>query len=852
MVGHKRKKSSGYFYGKQKEKRREEDEQMSGSLSNFFINTKSKPTTTMRDPCDVSVCDEIHEIQDATTSSNLEVENELKGEKSKLGDEANLSTTSQIALPEEEQSFQTLPTTDLTDPANWPDRIPDDLRVTLVKNGPSAPNPSFLFPVNANNRRFNPSCTQKVLKNGEVVKRSWLIYSKRKDVVFCFSCKLFGDMDIHLKTIGFGDWKNLHRQLKEHETSKNHICSLSKWMELANRLDTNKTIDASQQRLLSAEIQRWQLVLERLFAIVIFLGEQCLAFRGNSDVLHEKSNGNFLKLVELLAQFDAVMADHVHRIKNKEIDTHYLGKNIQNELIQIIAKRIREEILSKLKMAKYFSIIVDCTHDVSKVEQMSIVLRFVQMENAEVKVCEHFIDFIPVEQTTGAALTDVILQMLTQTGIPIEDMRGQGYDNGANMRGHQSGVQKRILEKNSRAFFVPCHAHSLNLVVNDAAKSSREAVAYFGMVQAIYNFLSGSSRRWTVLKNHLGKKIFPKPLSATRWESRIEAVRPFRYCAGEIFDVLFEISQDISYDPSSRHEAEVLAQKMKNFKFCCCTVIWFNILNQVKLASKVIQNIEIDISEAKQILNKTVNFLKLYRSDEAFEKVISDAELIAAELDLEPSFAFEVSIRPRFKKQMCSSETRDDPIINPKDRFKIECFNCILDSAINSIEERFNQLNEHCDAFEFLYDIANIKKDFSKESLREKCLNLQKILSTDTSADIDGVELLDELLALSELIEPKTSPIKVLQFILRNNNFTPNVSIALRILLTQPVSVASGERSFSKLKLIKDYLRSTMSQNRLTGLSLISIESDIAKKLDFTELLKAFASEKCRKVNFFH
>ncbi|XP_065667807.1 zinc finger MYM-type protein 1-like [Hydra vulgaris] len=682
-------------------------------------------------------------VKYATTSSNLEVKNQLKGEKSKLGDEANLFTTLQIVLPEEEQSFQTLITTDLTNPANWTDLISDDLRVTLVKNGPSAPNPSFLFLVNANNRRFNPSCTQKVLKNGEVVKRSWLIYSKRKDVVFCFSY-------------------------------------------------TNKTIDASQQQLLSAEIQRWQLVLERLFAIVIFLGEQYLAFRGNSDVLHEKSNGNFLKLVELPAQFDAVMADHVHRIKNKEINTHCLGKNIQNELIQIIAKRIREEILSKFKMVKYFSIIADCTQDVSKVEQMSIVLRFVQMENAEVKVCEHFIDFIPVEQTTGAALTDVILKMLTQTRIPIEDMRGQGYVNGANMRGHQSGVQKRIFEKNSRAFFVPCHAHSKNLVVNNAAKSFREAVAYFGMK----NSFEKSS--W--------KKIFPKPLTATRWESRIEAVQPFRYCAAEIFDALFEISQDIFYDPSSRHEAEVLAQKMKNFKFCCCTVIWFNTLNQVNLASKFNQNIEIDISEATQTLYKTVNFLKLYRSDEAFKKVIFDAELIAAELDLEPSFSFEVSIRPRFKKQMLSYENRDVPIINPKDRFKIECFNCILDSAINSIEERFNQLNKYCDAFQFL---------------------------TDTSVDIDSMELLDELLALSELIEPKTSPLKVLEFILRNNNFTPNVSIALRILLTQPVSVASGERSFSKLKLIKDYLKSTISQNRLTGLSLISIESDMAKKIRF-------------------
>ncbi|XP_065667962.1 zinc finger MYM-type protein 1-like [Hydra vulgaris] len=332
-------------------------------------------------------------------SPSLEVKNELKGEKSTLGDETNLSTTSQIALPEEEQSFQTLPTIDLTKLANWPDQITDNLRVTLVINGPSAPNPSFVFHVNAKNRRFNPSCAQKVLK---MVKRSWLIYSKRKDVVFCFSCKLFGDMNTHLKTIGFGDWKNLHRQLNEHETSKNHICLLNKWMELANRLDTNKTIDASQHQLLSAELQRWQLVLERLFAIVTFLGEQCLAFRGNSDVLHEKSSGNFLKLVKLLAQFDVVMADDVHRTKNEEIITHYLVKNIQNELIQIIAKRIRAEILSKFKMAKYFSIIVDCTQDVSKVEQMSIVLRMVQMKIAEVKVCEHFIDFIPVEQTTGS------------------------------------------------------------------------------------------------------------------------------------------------------------------------------------------------------------------------------------------------------------------------------------------------------------------------------------------------------------------------------------------------------------------------------------------------------------------
>lgn len=75
-----------------------------------------------------------------------------------------------------------------------------------------------------------------------------------------------------------------------------------------------------------------------------------------------------------------------------------------------------------------------------------------------------------------------------------------------------------------------------------------------------------------------------------------------------------------------------------------------------------------------------------------------------------------------------------------------------------------------------------------------------------------------------------------------------NVCIAIRIFLTLPVTVASAERSFSKLKLIKNYLRSHMRQDRLTGLAILSIEYDIAKSVQFSDIIEKFARAKARKV----
>jgi hypothetical protein len=78
----------------------------------------------------------------------------------------------------------------------------------------------------------------------------------------------------------------------------------------------------------------------------------------------------------------------------------------------------------------------------------------------------------------------------------------------------------------------------------------------------------------------------------------------------------------------------------------------------------------------------------------------------------------------------------------------------------------------------------------------------------------------------------------------------PNACIAYRILLTIPITVTSAERTFSKLKLIKSYLRSTMSQERLCGLAILSIEKNVLEKIDYKNLISNFASKRARKMKF--
>ena len=64
------------------------------------------------------------------------------------------------------------------------------------------------------------------------------------------------------------------------------------------------------------------------------------------------------------------------------------------------------------------------------------------------------------------------------------------------------------------------------------------------------------------------------------------------------------------------------------------------------------------------------------------------------------------------------------------------------------------------------------------------------------------------------------------------------------------VTVAYAKITFSKLKLIKSYLRSTMSQERLSGLAILSIERNMLEKKNYKSLINNFASKRARKMKF--
>lgn len=727
-----------------------------------------------------------------------------------------------------------------TDPALWSAHILDADRVDIVRRGPFKVSSDFNFPKGPDGRAFHTSLQFKVLPNGEKVHRSWVVYSPQNNAVFCFACKLFSTKDIKLTAEGHSDWSNINTSLRGHECSQDHTQCMLKWRELDTRLKMGMAIDQQELKLLEAERKRWREILKRLLSITLSLASRNLSFRGSSDRLYEPDNGNFLKEVELMATYDPVMENHLARIKDDSSHTHYLSHEIQNELIQIISSETLRTIVRHIHLAKYFSIILDCTPDVSHREQMSVIVRIVCFQ-LQPDIKEYFLGYIDVEQTTGLNLSNVVLEKLKELGIPFENCRGQAYDNGANMRGKKQGVQARLLQLNPRALFVPCGAHTMNLVIADAAKSSQDATGYFGYLQKLFNFFSGATQRWSILTKHV--KLTLKSWSDVRWESRLQSVTAVRNQTKEVRDALLEAREAVN-DPVAKVEAQALAEEVASFRFVICSVVWCELLTITNQVNKLLQSSSMQLDIAVRLIDSTKINLSKYRQS-GFDEAVSTAKELCEALNIETELKEK---RLRSTKRHFAYEAADGPLNDALKKLEVTFFNCVVDSALMSLQERFETMNQVKEKYGVLLDFSKVN-GMSKEDLKRHCNEVHKTMTDKGLADIDGPEMMQEIINLPQL-SPQTSAWEMLTFLYNNRlqEVYPNLWIALRIALTLPVTVASAERSFSKLKLIKTYLRSSMGQERLSGLAVISINGDVAQKLSEIDLIADFAARKCRRV----
>ena len=392
-----------------------------------------------------------------------------------------------------------------------------------------------------------------------------------------------------------------------------------------------------------------------------------------------------------------------------------------------------------------------------------------------------------------------------------------------------------MLDINPKAVYVPCANHTLNLVVVDCANSSTEALTFFGVLTRLYVLFSSSAQRWEILKKHVELSI--KSQSDTRWESRIKCIKPLRYNLKEVLLALKDL-EAISIerkDGRAASETKSLIADLSKWSFLLSVFIWYDILSQVNKASKILQSYGVSLHTMETEIQATEKFLQNYDS------AATSAVEIAQELDIDPSFP---PSRSGKKKKLFDYQGEEEQRATPELKFESNFFYPLVDQAMMSIKERFNLLREVSSAFSFLYTRDKLLLVQQENALLTCCKEFQKKFG-----DIDSDEMSAELQRFVLILQKKrnlNTAQDFLNYLLKTHLFELYPNCTSHFALTCLVTVASAERSFSKLKLIKTFNRTSMTDSRLSSLAMLSIENDCARSLDYDNVITAFANKKVR------
>ncbi|XP_052282497.1 52 kDa repressor of the inhibitor of the protein kinase-like [Dreissena polymorpha] len=357
--------------------------------------------------------------------------------------------------------------------------------------------------------------TSRTFQSSWLQKYPGLVYSVEEDGAYCVHCVTFPGNKKRGKLVSepFQNWKKAIEVFDGHffPDAKKHskdggtgyqahidsrICCEQFMSVRKNNAPVNKQVDAALQ----ARRKKNAVVLESITKTVLLCARQNIALCGHSDSSKyyddESVNcGNFQSLIEFRVESgDSVLKEHFATCGK---NATYRSPTIQNELLDIMGQTVERKVVNEIKTGgKFYCVSADEVRDNGNVEQLPVCVRFIDESD---KIREEFLRFVDVSpDTSGEALSQAILDVLTDVGLDPSMMRSQCYDGAGNMTGKTKGVGPRIQHQYPRALPFWCTAHQLNRCVVHASNSTLVR-NMMGTVDRIAVFFNYSPRRQTCL-----------------------------------------------------------------------------------------------------------------------------------------------------------------------------------------------------------------------------------------------------------------------------------------------------------------------------------------------------------------
>ncbi|KAL4149969.1 hypothetical protein QTP88_003820 [Uroleucon formosanum] len=676
-------------------------------------------------------------------------------------------------------------------------------------------------------RRWHSDNKNDLLKVGKPIPiLSALAPDKKLSKVFCrsFNPNLYQQhswlcgKSLYTKIVLLAIGIQIHQTSKEHihnhlglkNLEKNYFSILDVVNEHGNLFKKNYNENVRLNRLF----------MEHLIDLVLFLGKQELAFKGHDENSDSLNKGNFRELFDMhIIRCSQEIQNHYNSIKNIFSG---MSKSIQNDLISCISEFLINQIKNEIKQCKFYSIQIDDTTDISQKTQCSIIIRYVTDKS---ELVERFLGFHNVsEDRTAQGLFNLVNSVLHEFDIENK-LVGQCYDGACVMSGHLTGLQARVKEVAPNALFTHCLAHRLNLVLQHGCSINAKCRIFFANLTGIAAYFHNSTSRTNFVDTIVGERI--PQFVQTRWSSRSKIL----HTIVNEWSGFINVFDCISKDPKSSSESICGAighfKNLKTFEFAFLALVFNDIFIYTDNLFNILQNKSFDVEFCLRKINITYELINKKRNEPEFLKLFNQAVTLT-----KPPKA-----------------TRNES--NNQSNFKI-LFYEIIDNILMQLNTRFQDTNKLL--FLQLADVTKFK-EYSC-TFPVNALNNLKSTYPNIFYNINTLKVKLEVLYSDVKYQNLLHIYDMVKIIEQDalKDILPEAYKLFILILTIPSTSVSNERSFSCLKRIKTCSRNSISQVRLSSLSILSIEKSLINQLKKTEsfyddIINMYSSQKDRSIN---